>query len=145
MANGVKNMCQVTYDEGDLRPSRTDCQWCALELLNTEALRNDEGRPTVRHLLATAGLAGISLSPDVGRPSTMRRSEALTPLDRTPSDTPHNVRLLGWLTTVTGLVSIVAVVVLALSGEPQAAAAVGIIGGAVSAAGGIQVTVNIRR
>lgn len=69
----------------------------------------------------------------------------MTSLDGTPSKVRTDVRLLGWLTTVTGLVSVVAVVVLALIGHGEAAAAVGVIGGAVSAAGGIQVTVNIRR
>jgi hypothetical protein len=53
--------------------------------------------------------------------------------------------VLGWVTTLTGLVSIVAVVVLALTGHTKEATAVGVIGGAVCAAGGIRVTVVIRR
>ncbi|MGW4696284.1 hypothetical protein ACWEO1_28375 [Kitasatospora cineracea] len=54
-------------------------------------------------------------------------------------------RHLGWLTAVTGLVSIAAVTVLAMTGHDAAAVAVGGIGGGVSAATGIQVTVRIRR
>ncbi|AXK36499.1 hypothetical protein DVA86_31915 [Streptomyces armeniacus] len=95
-------------------------------------------------MLWTAGLAGISLSLTSGCPSSVRRREPLTPPEGTPADAPPNVRL-GWLTTMTGLVSIVAVVVLALTGHTEAAAAVAVIGGAVSAAGGVQVTVNIRQ
>lgn len=69
----------------------------------------------------------------------------MSSLDRTSADTPRVIRLMGWLTAVTGLVSVVAVVFLVLTGHPEAATAVAVIGGAASAAGGIQVTVNIRR
>ncbi|MEU6688107.1 hypothetical protein [Streptomyces sp. NPDC046832] len=62
----------------------------------------------------------------------------------TASGRPSDVRLLAWLTAVTGLVSVIAVVILALTGHSEAALAVGVIGGAAGAAGGIRVTVNIR-
>ncbi|MFD4483243.1 hypothetical protein ACFVXC_41205 [Streptomyces sp. NPDC058257] len=45
---------------------------------------------------------------------------------------------------MTGLLAIVAVTVLALTGHGAAAAVVGVIGGGVSAAGGVQVTVHVR-
>ncbi|MEU6965037.1 hypothetical protein [Streptomyces chrestomyceticus] len=41
--------------------------------------------------------------------------------------------------------SVVAVVVLALTGHTQEAATVGVIGGALSAAGGIRISIHIRR
>ncbi|MCZ4102100.1 hypothetical protein C8250_042055 [Streptomyces sp. So13.3] len=56
-----------------------------------------------------------------------------------------DVRLLSWLTTLTGLLSVIAVVILTLTDHGEAAVAVGVIGGAMGTAGGIQVTVNIRR
>ncbi|MFI6495422.1 hypothetical protein [Streptomyces sp. NPDC050564] len=46
---------------------------------------------------------------------------------------------------MTGLASIITVAVLALAGHAPAAAAVGVIGGGMSAAGGIQVTIHVRR
>ncbi|MEV6265336.1 hypothetical protein AB0M42_31990 [Streptomyces sp. NPDC051784] len=49
----------------------------------------------------------------------------------------------GRLAAVTGLCSVVATVVLALTGHAEAAAAAGAAGGAVT--GGIQVTVTIHR
>ncbi|MET9646262.1 hypothetical protein [Streptomyces syringium] len=67
----------------------------------------------------------------------------MTSLDRTPKTDLPSVRPLAWVTTVAGLLSIVAVIVLALTGYTAAATAVGLIGGAL--AGGIQVTVQIRR
>ncbi|MDT9692745.1 hypothetical protein Q5762_31355 [Streptomyces sp. P9(2023)] len=45
----------------------------------------------------------------------------------------------------TGVVSVIAVVVLGLTGHSEAATAAGVIGGAAFAFGGITVTVNIRR
>ncbi|WP_199920480.1 hypothetical protein [Streptomyces katrae] len=66
---------------------------------------------------------------------------SLDPATRSQPPAGH----LGWLTAVTGLVSIVAVAILTLTGHAAAATTVGVIGGGVSAAGGIQVTVRIRR
>lgn len=65
----------------------------------------------------------------------------MTAIDRTPSDLPRHPNLLAWVTTLTALVSIVAVVVLALTHNTEAATAVGTIGGAVTALGG---TANLR-
>ncbi|MFF2538752.1 hypothetical protein [Streptomyces cyaneofuscatus] len=65
----------------------------------------------------------------------------MTTLDRTPNDVPRHSRLLAWVTTLTALASIVAVVVLALTHNTEAATAVGTIGGAVTALGG---TANLR-
>ncbi|MGX1955034.1 hypothetical protein [Streptomyces sp. CB02115] len=61
------------------------------------------------------------------------------------TDSQQSTRLAGWLTTVTGLAAIVAVVVLALAGHETAAAVAGAIGGGASATGTIRVTVRIRR
>lgn len=70
----------------------------------------------------------------------------MTQTEGTPSHGHHRGRVVGvWLTAVAGIVSIPAVVVLALTGHTEQAAAVGVIGGAMCAAGGIQVTVHIRR
>ncbi|MCX4682478.1 hypothetical protein OG413_45955 [Streptomyces sp. NBC_01433] len=65
----------------------------------------------------------------------------MTAIDRTPNDLPRHPHLLVWVTTLTPLVSIVAVVVLALTHNAEAATAVGAIGGAVTALGG---TANLR-
>ncbi|MFI9585729.1 hypothetical protein ACIHCQ_28650 [Streptomyces sp. NPDC052236] len=67
----------------------------------------------------------------------------MTSIDRTPAEPSTHTRVLGWLTAATGLLSVIAAVILALTGHAEAAAAVGVSGGAV--AGGTQVTVNIRR
>jgi hypothetical protein len=85
-------------------------------------------------VVLTVALAGVALVPS-----------AIAGMIRTASGRRTDVRLLGWLSAVTGLVSVIAVVILALTGHGEAALAVGVIGGAAGAAGGIQVTVNIRR
>ncbi|MET7759267.1 hypothetical protein ABZT27_31905 [Streptomyces sp. NPDC005389] len=54
-------------------------------------------------------------------------------------------RRLAVITAVTGLLSIGSVIALGLTGRPEAVTAAGMIGGAAFAAGGITVTVNIRR
>ncbi|WP_189554954.1 hypothetical protein [Streptomyces lavendofoliae] len=54
-------------------------------------------------------------------------------------------RLLAWSALVMGMAAITAVVILGLTGHPEAAAAAGAIGAAAVAVGGITVTVNIRR
>jgi len=69
----------------------------------------------------------------------------VTAIDRTPNDLPRHPLLLVWVTTLTPLVSIVAVVVLALTHNPEAATAVGTIGGAVTALGGTANLRNARR
>ncbi|MFE5241613.1 MULTISPECIES: hypothetical protein [unclassified Streptomyces] len=63
--------------------------------------------------------------------------------DRTPEEPGTGTRGQGRLAAVTGLVSVIGAVVLGFTGHPEAAAAVGVAGGAV--AGGIHVTVNIDR
>ncbi|MEU3220163.1 hypothetical protein [Streptomyces sp. NPDC006971] len=60
----------------------------------------------------------------------------MTAIDRTPEELPRHPHLLTWVTTLTALGSIVAVVVLALTHNTEAATAVGTIGGAVTALGG---------
>ncbi|MGW2181227.1 hypothetical protein ACWCXX_24640 [Streptomyces sp. NPDC001732] len=50
-----------------------------------------------------------------------------------------------WMTAAAGLAAMLAVVGLGLTGHGEAATAAGVIGGAAFAAGGITVTVNIRR
>ncbi|MFD7978780.1 hypothetical protein [Streptomyces sp. NPDC059071] len=52
---------------------------------------------------------------------------------------------LAWATIAAGLVSIAAVVVLGLTGHAAAATAVGAVGAAMCAAGGVTITVNIRK
>jgi hypothetical protein len=71
--------------------------------------------------------------------------ELLTQIQGT-SDLGHRRgRVLGWLAVTAGVLSVPAVVVLALTGHSEQATAVGIIGDAMATVGGIQVTVNIRR
>ncbi|MFI6121913.1 hypothetical protein ACIBCU_19080 [Streptomyces sp. NPDC051064] len=67
----------------------------------------------------------------------------MTSTDRTPAEPGTDARGPGRLAAVTGLVSVIGAVVLALTGHAEAAAAAGVAGGAV--AGGIHVTVNINR
>ncbi|MFD4898976.1 hypothetical protein ACFVDT_02685 [Streptomyces sp. NPDC057699] len=67
----------------------------------------------------------------------------MTTTDRTPADPGTGGPAPGRLTALTGLVSVVGAVLLALTGHAEAAAAAGLAGGAV--AGGIHVTVNIQR
>ncbi|MDX3056608.1 hypothetical protein PV394_15890 [Streptomyces sp. NE06-03E] len=67
----------------------------------------------------------------------------MTTTDRTPADPGTGGPAPGRLTALTGLVSVVGAVLLAVTGHAEAAAAAGLAGGAV--AGGIHVTVNIQR
>lgn len=69
----------------------------------------------------------------------MTQAEGTPPVGHRPG------RVLGWLTASIAAVSVPAVAVLALTGHPDQATAVGVIGGAVATAGGIQITVHIRR
>lgn len=69
----------------------------------------------------------------------------MTTIDRTPNDLPRHPNLLAWVTILTALVSIVAVVVLALTHQAEAATAVGTIGGAVTALGGSWANLRTRR
>jgi hypothetical protein len=70
---------------------------------------------------------------------------ATTTTNRTLTRSQVPVRALAWVTALTGFLSIAAVTALTLTGHPQEAAAAGLIGGAVSATGGIRVTVIVRR
>ncbi|MFD8603328.1 hypothetical protein AMK14_24500 [Streptomyces sp. TSRI0445] len=56
-----------------------------------------------------------------------------------------HVRLLALFTALTGLVSVVAVVVLVLTGHDTAAAVVGAIGGGAGTTDTLRVSVHIRR
>nr|WSS64919.1 hypothetical protein OG284_28545 [Streptomyces sp. NBC_01177] len=67
----------------------------------------------------------------------------MTTTDRTPADLGTGGPAPGRLTALTGLVSVVGAVLLAVTGHAEAAAAAGLAGGAF--AGGIHVTVNIQR
>ncbi|WP_322983131.1 hypothetical protein [Streptomyces sp. S584] len=72
----------------------------------------------------------------------------MTTTDRTPADPGTGGPAPGRLTALTGLVSVVGAVLLAVTGHAEAAAAAGLAGGAVAGgavAGGIHVTVNIQR
>ncbi|MCM2393913.1 hypothetical protein [Streptomyces albipurpureus] len=69
----------------------------------------------------------------------------MTTTDGTPTPARHMSRTLGALTVAAGVLAITAVVALAWTGHDRAATAVGAIGAAVCTAGGIRVTVNIRR
>ena len=67
----------------------------------------------------------------------------MTSLDRTPAGTESSVaRLYPWLPVVTTLATLATVLVLALTGHGPAAAAAAAVG---AAAGGVQITVHIRR
>ncbi|MEU3356122.1 hypothetical protein [Streptomyces sp. NPDC037389] len=69
----------------------------------------------------------------------------MTPSEPTPLPQRPHAKASAWATAATALGTIVAVVVLALTGHPEVATAAAGVGGAVSTAGGIRVTVNIRR
>ncbi|MFF2538756.1 hypothetical protein [Streptomyces cyaneofuscatus] len=69
----------------------------------------------------------------------------MTSLDRTTGAGPFEARLLAWLTVITALVSIIAALILAMTGHSDVAVAVAAVGGTVSMAGGIQVIVQIRK
>lgn len=67
----------------------------------------------------------------------------MTPLDRTRMGTePSATRYYPWLPVVTTLATLTTVLVLAFTGNTAAAVAVAAVG---AAAGGVQVTVHIRR
>lgn len=65
--------------------------------------------------------------------------------DRTPTPTRHTRRTVTIISVVVGLLAITAVVALAWTGHERAATTVGTISAALCTAGGIRVTVNIRR
>lgn len=71
----------------------------------------------------------------------------MTSIDRTGTGTElHRRRHYAWVTVVTTLATLATILVLALTGNGNAAVALGaagILGGA--AVGGVQITVNIRR
>ncbi|MEU2834911.1 hypothetical protein ABZ667_40820 [Streptomyces lavendulae] len=66
-------------------------------------------------------------------------------LDRTPTPLPPKAHLLGWLTAVTGLIAVIAVVVFVALGQGEAATAVGAVAAATLGVGGVRITVQIRR
>ncbi|MFK4071853.1 hypothetical protein [Streptomyces sp. NPDC029674] len=70
----------------------------------------------------------------------------MTPIDRTTAATRQpSSALLRWTTVLTGLLSIVAVLILSLTHNPEAAATVGSIGTAVTAIGGVQIGLRNRQ
>lgn len=67
----------------------------------------------------------------------------MTPLDRTGTGTESfATRLYPWLPAMTTLATLVTVLILALTGNGTAAAAAAAVG---AAAGGVQITVHVRR
>lgn len=67
----------------------------------------------------------------------------MTSLDRTSAGTePTSSRVYPWLPVVTTLATLATVLILALTGNGPAAAAAAAVG---AAAGGVQITVHIRR
>ncbi|MCX4862452.1 hypothetical protein [Streptomyces canus] len=67
----------------------------------------------------------------------------MTSLDRTPAGTESSgARVYPWLPVVTTLATLATVLILALTGNGTAAAAAAAVG---AAAGGVQITVHIRR
>lgn len=67
----------------------------------------------------------------------------MTSLDRTPGGTEHSAYASAWPTVVTTLATLVTILVLALTGNGEAAlgvAAAGLVGGAA-----VRVTIHIRR
>lgn len=74
----------------------------------------------------------------------------MTSLDRTPAVSqtqPLQARttLLRWFTGLTALVAVVATVGLAVAGHTELATAVALIGAGLAGAGGVQITINIKR
>ncbi|QLJ02923.1 hypothetical protein HZZ00_19225 [Streptomyces sp. NEAU-sy36] len=67
----------------------------------------------------------------------------MTSSDRTPATPPAEARLPGTIAAVTGLLSVIAIVLLAFTGHGDASLIAGVAGGAVT--GGRQLTVIIRR
>ncbi|MFD8964966.1 hypothetical protein ACFV0C_08160 [Streptomyces sp. NPDC059568] len=68
----------------------------------------------------------------------------MTSVDRTPTEPETSKRLLilSWVTAASSLLSVITVVILALTGQTEAAAVAAV---ASSVAAGANVTVNIRR
>ncbi|MFE7581104.1 hypothetical protein ACFU5Y_06000 [Streptomyces gardneri] len=69
----------------------------------------------------------------------------MTAIDRTAPASLKSQRHLTWGMIAVGLVSIAAVVVLGVTGNPEAATAAALVGAAVFTAGGITITINVRR
>ncbi|MCG8971488.1 hypothetical protein [Streptomyces sp. CL12-4] len=69
----------------------------------------------------------------------------MTSLDRTPVGTGNSVRAYVWGTVVITLATLATVLVLAFTGNDEAAVAVAAAGIAGSVAGTVQITVHIRR
>lgn len=69
----------------------------------------------------------------------------MTSLDRTPEGSDKSVRAYVWATAVTTLATLATVLILALTGNDEAAVAVATAGLLGSAFGAVQITVHIRR
>jgi hypothetical protein len=69
----------------------------------------------------------------------------MTSTDRTLEEQPNHPRLLPWVTATTALLSVVGVVLLALTHHPEAATAVGAIGSAVTVVNAPRETIRPRR
>jgi hypothetical protein len=74
----------------------------------------------------------------------MQRGEPTTQAEGTPGVRHRRGGLLGWLTAAIVAVPIPTVAILALTGYPEQATAIGALGGALATAGGMQITVNVR-
>ncbi|SEB31409.1 hypothetical protein SAMN04490357_0158 [Streptomyces misionensis] len=69
----------------------------------------------------------------------------MTLIDRTPAGAANSVRAYAWATVVTTLATLATILVLALTGDHDAAVAVAAAGGAGVVGGAVQITVHVRR
>ncbi|MFD8024529.1 hypothetical protein ACFV6G_29445 [Streptomyces lavendulae] len=74
----------------------------------------------------------------------------MTSLDRTPAvSQPQSLQarttLLRWFTGMTALLAVVATVILTVTGQIELATTVAVIGAGLAGAGGVQITINIKR
>ncbi|MFJ2575082.1 hypothetical protein ACIOYT_32290 [Streptomyces halstedii] len=69
----------------------------------------------------------------------------MTPLEGTAKQPSQRSRMIAYISAVTGLSAVIAATCLGVTGHPEAAQAVGVIGGAALATGGVTVTVNVKR
>lgn len=69
----------------------------------------------------------------------------MTHMERTPEGSARGTKGLTWAFFGFGLVALVAVAALGFTGHPEAATAAGMIGAAAWAAGGLSITVTLRR
>lgn len=114
-------------------------------MATSDPFREHEGRlPRARAWLALSA-GSLPIVCQEGRRLVLGALDPVTSIDRTSNNAKISTQVLGWITAITVLLSVVAVFILAMAGHSAAAVAVGLIGGSASAAGGIQVTVHIRR